>query len=230
MKINTLIVAAVSLVCISSQVYSDQKHSISSVSSHPASQEWVQQQITLLTTQVQQQIALLTTQLTPSDWNAACSSGSPANPGGCFGNVSSAAFAKINAGIGGFITIANINTTNAPAGSVFIKAFFAGTNTPVSATNLTVTSSNIARCGVYLQQGTGTDTLYGGSINTSTTNGDTAGPVAAHPIVVNTGTVVIGLYSGSNTPAPPQQPLYLVCAGVTGNGATAASIAGITAI
>jgi hypothetical protein len=224
MKKTSLVVAVMSLTCIASQVYANQKQPIATGTSHPASKEWVLEQI-----------ASLNTQLTTPDWNAVCTSGSPASSSGCFGNVSSSAFTKINNGIGGFTTVANINTTNAPAGSVFIKAFYAGTNTPVGSTYISVTlaSGNIARCGIYLQQGTGLDTLYGGSINTTISNGDTAGPVAAHPVVINSSTVAIGLYSGSNTPAPPQLPLYLVCAGVNSNGASAASLSGagvITAV
>jgi hypothetical protein len=91
---------------------------------------------------------------------------------------------------------------------------------------VTVSTGHIARCGVYLQQGTGLDTLYGGSINTATTNVATAGPVTAHPVTVNSGSVTIGIFYGTNAPAPLKQPIYLVCAGVSSNGATAASIAG----
>lgn len=216
MKKKSLVLAVISLTCLCSQVYSASRQPTTGPT-HPASQEWVLQQI-----------AALNTQLTAADWNAVCSSGSPANSSGCFGNISSSAFAKVNTGIGGFITVANIDTTNAPAGSVFIKSFFGGTNTPASSTYIAVTlsSGNIARCGVYMQQGTGLDVLFGGSINTSITNGDTAGPVAAHPVVIHSGTVDIGLFSGGNTRALPQQPLYLVCAGVTSNGATAASLSG----
>lgn len=184
-------------------------------SSVPASKEWVLQQI-----------AAANTQLTQADWSAVCTNGSPANVGGCFGSASSGAFAKISRGLGGFATLANIDTANSPAGSVFVKAFFADTNTPVSTASIAVTlsSGNIARCGIFLQQGTGLDTV-GASIDTSVVNSSTGGPsIVAHPITINAATVAVPMFTGAGTVAEPKQPLYLVCMGVASNGATAASL------
>lgn len=175
----------------------------------------------------------IATTLSAADWTKACSSGSPTDAAGCYGNVNALGFAKVNRFTGGFLTVANINASNAPANSVYIKAFYAGTNTPQKPESITVTlnKGSAARCGVYLQQGTGLDTLYSGSINTSTDNDSTAGPVAAHPVTVNSDSVTIGVYTGGNT-FNPQQPLYLICAGVeTCDGSTSMSILGeITAL
>jgi hypothetical protein len=169
----------------------------------------------------------IATTLSAADWAKACSSGSPNDAAGCYGNPNSLGFAKVNRFTGGFLTVANVDPTDAPANSIYIKAFYAGTNTPQTpgSISVTLTANNMARCGLYMQQGTGLDTLYSGSINSSTSNNSTAGPVAAHPVTVNAGSVIIGVYSPGDSDVNPQQPLYLVCGGVeTCDGSTAASI------
>ena len=189
---------------------------------NPASKEWVLQQIA-----ANQRV------LSAADWNAVCTSGSPTSSSGCYGNVSSAAFVKVSDRLGGFTTYANINPINATS-SVFIKAFFGGTNVPVNANFLQVTLTNsAARCGLFTQMGQGLG-VPGVSTSAPTSgNSDGGQPNGASVISINNTTSSSVYYNnnsfgGTLTPVtgPAQSnPLYLVCAGYNPNdGSTAASI------
>ena len=172
-----------------------------------------------------------TSTLTAADWTALCASGSPADSTGCYGNVNSTAFTKVNQGTGGFLTYANINPANAPAGSLFVKAFYAGTNLPTAgnAIALSILATNVARCGLYIQQGTGVDS-GGPSMNNSTVGEGLVftGPVVVgHPVTVTYASPFsypVYPSEATGTFAPPQ-PLYMVCAGVNvSDGLTSESI------
>jgi hypothetical protein len=192
--------------------------------SNPASKEWVMQQIA-----ANQRV------LTAADWAAVCTSGSPTSTGGCYGNVSSAAFTKVSGRLGGFTTYANINLANV-ASSVFIKSFLGGTNIPVNANYFQINISNsAARCGVYTQAGFG---LGIPGVATSTpSSGSDAGlqPNNASVISINNALSNDVFYNNQGSPSTvggPQQsdPLYLVCAGYNpANGSSAASI-NVTAV
>jgi hypothetical protein len=191
---------------------------------HPASKEWVLQQI-----------AANSPLLTAADWSAVCASGSPAGASGCYGNASSAAFAKVSNLVGGFNRYANINPVNAPS-SVFIKAFFAGTNTPAQATNLNVHVINsAARCALFTQVGHGLG--LGGISTTNPSSGSTSSAFTilhAVSFVTINNTTSTGLYYNaenigtgvtplSNVAVP--NPIYLLCAGYnTTDGSTAAPV------
>lgn len=163
-------------------------------------------------------------------WNAACTTGSPSQSSGCFGNVSSTAFDKINTAVGGFTTYANINPVNAP-GSVFIKAFLAGTNIPVGTQYLSVTLSNssAARCALFTQSGLGIGPM--GISNMAPSNGSTSGsiPALTAPVVVainnTSSTNEIGYVSNPASPLLIPRPIYLLCVGYdTTDGATATTL------
>jgi len=190
---------------------------ITLATTNPASQEWVMKQIS---------IAVANTQsvLTAAEWNAVCTSGSPAGASGCFGNASSPAFTKLSTGLGGYTTYANIIPANAP-NSVFIKAFFAGTNTPASTQYLTVSIlGGAARCNLFAQSGMGISPIDGIA-------NQNAGPQAPAPTSINNFTYTAFLYN--NNPSIPvviSSPLYLLCVGYnTTDGATATTLTSATA-
>ena len=193
---------------------------------NPASKEWVLQQI-----------AANQPLLTAADWSAVCTSGSPSSATGCYGNASSAAFAKVSTRLGGFNRYANINPVNVPS-SVFIKAFFAGTNIPTQATNINLTVTGAARCALFTQVGLG---LGLGGISTSNPPSGQATPyyVVLHSVsflTINNATnnSTEGLMynnetvGGTGQPLSPvvvPNPIYLLCAGFDpANGSTASTI------
>ena len=197
---------------------------------NPASKEWVLQQI-----------AANQLQLTTADWNAVCSSGSPASASGCYGNVSSAAFTKVSDRLGGLTTYANINPKNVAA-SVFIKSFFGGTNVPVNANtfpgylNITLTNS-AARCALFTQAGAGLG-VPGVFTSIPTSGSSNNQPGGANVVSINSTTSNAvyfndGASSGTLTPvAGPSQsdPLYLVCVGYSPNDGSTAAAADVTAV
>ena len=166
-----------------------------------------------------------TSTLTAADWSAVCSSGSPTSAQGCFGEVSSSAFHRLDVGLGGFSTITGINTTESTApNSVFIKAFLASTNTPVSNEYITVTVPSfggMVRCANFAQAGIGISAAEG--INTSIPSDGTSsfsGPEAPHVLAMNaTSTQATTNYnynqnSGNSSPANISSPIYFICVGV----------------
>jgi hypothetical protein len=162
--------------------------------------------------------------LTAADWNAVCTTGTPAGANGCFGNASSAAFAKLSTGLGGYTTYANIIPANA-ANSVFIKAFFAGTNTPASTQYLTVSIlGGAARCNLFAQAGMGISPVDG-------IGNQDIGPEAPAPTSINNFTYTNFLYnSNPSIPVVTASPLYLLCVGYnTTDGATATTLTTATA-
>ncbi len=180
---------------------------------NPASQDWVGKNYR--------------PQLSAAVWDAACSSGTTESSEGCYGNVSSSAFGLINQAVGGFTSLANINATNAPNNSVFIKAFFAGTNTPVSGTDITVnhTAVDAARCSLFSQAGNGVNL-----IETRVVNGSISDPEATRITVITSAGSTISYAQGANSVAI-NSPLYLVCAGVSiADGSTSAALSGVTAV
>jgi len=205
------------------------------LAANPASQDWVMQQLAIAVNNAQ-------AKLTATEWNAVCTSGSPNSATGCFGNASSAAFAKLSMGVGGFTEYAGINPANVP-NSVFIKAFFAGTNIPTqpnSGSNrylkVTVTPGAV-RCNLFTQAGLGINTISG-IANNMPANGSvngfaTSGPQSAGMIAINNTTSTSDLLDNSNYPNAINvpNPVYLLCVGYnTTDGSTAASLAGITAV
>lgn len=192
---------------------------------NPASKEWVLQQL-----------AANGPVLTTSDWNAVCSTGSPSSQAGCYGNASSAAFAKLSKYTGGFLRYANIKPANVSS-SIFVKAFFAGTNTPAQLHNLVVTATNnAARCALFTQAGQGLG--LGGISTTNPTSGNTSSEfVVLHAVsfvtLNNISTSVIyynneSIGGGSSAPLSAvniPKPIYLLCAGFsTTDGSTAAPL------
>jgi hypothetical protein len=194
---------------------------------NPASQEWVLQQI-----------AANQTLLTASDWEAACTSGSPSSSTGCYGNANSAAFTKISNSLGGFTRYANINPVNAP-NSIFIKSFFAGTNIPAQPVNLNVTVTGAARCALFTQVGQG---LGLGGVSTSNPPSGQATPyyVILHTVsffTINNATnnsstdgVMYNNEDAGGTSQPMSSvvipnPIYFLCAGFNpSDGSTASTI------
>lgn len=196
---------------------------------NPASKEWVLQQI-----------AANSPLLTAADWSAACTSGSPSSAAGCYGNASSAAFARVSNVIGGFNRIANINPVNAPS-SVFIKAFFAGTNTPAQASSLVVNVVNsAARCALFSQVGHGLG--LGGISTTNPVSGSTStaytilhavsfvtinNTTSTSDIYYNAENIGTGVTPLSNVVIP--NPIYLLCVGYNTTDGTTAAPVSITA-
>ncbi len=191
---------------------------------HPASKEWVLQQI-----------AANSLLLSAADWSAVCTSGSPASASGCYGNANSATFTRVSKVVGGFNRYANINPVNAPS-SVFIKAFFAGTNTPAQAAHLNVHVINsAARCALFTQVGHGLG--LGGVSTTNPISNHTSGPdgvlhtvsfvtinnTTSTDIYYNNESIGTGVTPLSNVVIP--HPIYLLCVGYnTTDGTTAAPI------
>ena len=171
--------------------------------------------------------------LVTADWTAVCTSGSPATDTGCLGNTSSPAFHVISNGTGGFTSWANIQPQNAPE-SIFIKAFLAGTNTPIAPPNISINvPQGAARCALFTTQGEAI-----GDNGISNLN-PTPGSVLEQPapvgliIALNMST---GGFSYEQPPAPfeadPEDPIYVMCVAYDPtDGSSAAPTAGsITAI
>jgi hypothetical protein len=194
---------------------------------NPASKEWVLQQI-----------AANQTLLTASDWEALCTTGSSMSSTGCYGNASSPAFAKVSNSLGGFTRYANINPVNAP-NSIFIKSFFAGTNTPAQPFNLNVTVTGAARCALFTQVGNGLG-LGGVSTSNPPSGQATTYYVVLHAVsfvTINNATnnsqnngIMYNYESvgGTGQPLSPvviPNPIYLLCAGFNpADGSTASTI------
>ena len=189
---------------------------------NPASKEWVLEQI-----------AANPQQLTSADWNAICASGSVASSTGCYGNVTSAAFQKVSDYVGGFTRYANINPQNIPS-SVFVKAFFGGTNIPAQATNLNLTvNGGAARCALFTRNGYG---IGPAGVNSSvpTSGSDSGAFVPPMTLTVesinnaNNGFAYNGFSPNpsSTVGGPPgQDPIYLLCVGYNAtDGSTATSV------
>jgi len=190
--------------------------------SNPASKEWV-------TNQINNAFQNSQPFLTAAGWNAACSSGTPSSPTGCYGNASSTGFMRLSNSLGGYTSYADINPVNA-SNSVFIKAFFAGTNTPVDPNHLSVSVGSHARCALFTQSGTGINP--GGVSNFIPSNGSTTGqyvPPQAVDILDFNGSATFG-YNSNGLPFSLSNPLYWVCVGYNGtDGTTAATIVNATA-
>lgn len=214
---------AASLICLLSSLPAFAM--TTTYAANPASKEWVMQQI-----------AANLQPLTSSDWNAICTSGSASSATGCYGNVTSAAFVKINNYVGGFTRYTNINPVNAPS-SIFVKAFLGGTNTPTSANNISVNvSSSAARCVLYTQNGFA---LGPSGVNTSSPgNGSTTGafvpPMAVLVTAINNTTNDVPYNDAPSTAnvggSPNQDPIYLICAGYNASDGTTAATVNVTAI
>lgn len=191
------------------------------MAANPASQDWVLRQITLNT----------------SDWYAVCQQGSASSPSGCYGNVASPAFIKLSDRLGGYLTYANINPVNAP-GSVFIKAFLGGTNTPAALANILVTVTNsAARCALFTTQGGGLGPQGVSNENPTSGNVSNSLPPPHAPVLTsfNNASTNMAYANSFFIPAAPvvlPAPIYLLCVGYDpANGYTAASIANnVTAV
>jgi hypothetical protein len=196
-----------------------------SYAANPVSKEWVMQQIST-------NIATLTA----ADWNAICTSGSPASSTGCYGSVNSAGFLKISNNIGGFIRYANINPVNVP-NSVYVKAFLGGTNTPISTSTIAVNViSSAARCVVLTQEGFG---IGPGGVNASSPgNGTDTGaftpPSSLVILTINNENTTLpynqASFAATNVGGPPSSdPIYLLCAGYNATDGTTATATTVTA-
>ncbi len=194
--------------------------------STPASKEWVLQQIA---TSLQKPLAA-------TDWNAICTSGSPTSSAGCYGNVTSAAFVKVNNQVGGFTRFSNINPVNSPS-SVFVKAFLGGTNTPALANNITVTvSSSAARCVLFTQNGfpIGPGGINASSPSNGTETGAFVPPMAVSVSAINNTSLPITYNSAPDAFAtvggsPNSDPIYLLCVGYNASDGTTAAAINVTA-
>lgn len=110
MKRISLLLTSMALVC--STVFAGQNTVTGPT--HPASKEWVLEQLA----------NFAPTSLTAQDWAAACDSGSPTSATGCYGNIASSGFAKLNKiiGGGGFTDQIDIPVASVP-NSFFIQQF-----------------------------------------------------------------------------------------------------------
>jgi hypothetical protein len=144
-KLSLLLVA--SIACAVSNVYANKSPS---ASTHPATKEWVLEQLANFSP----------TSLTAADWAAACTSGTPTGVSGCLGNISSAAFAKLNKiiGAGGFTDQVNIPVTNVP-NSIFIQQYNGGSSHVSGSNTPTIhnTSAAGASCAYFSTQGANLD-------------------------------------------------------------------------
>ena len=68
-------------------------------------------------------------QLTAADWAAVCTSGSPSAATGCYGNIGSTQYMKIDRILRGFSAIANVQIVSTP-NSIFIQQYGPGSNVP----------------------------------------------------------------------------------------------------
>lgn len=210
---------------------------LSSAAPNPASQDWVRKEIATAIQKIQPSAGTLTA----ADWSAVCVTGSVSSAGGCFGNASSAAFARLNNGLGGFTSYAGINTAGEPVpNSVFIKAFLAGTNTPLDLQTLNVdlpVSGGMVRCDLFTQAGNGISGPEGISSEIpGDGNGNFTGPQAPHVITINATTIAVTAYgvtynNNNNNPNPanPSAPLYFMCVGVSStSGSTPIAVGNIS--
>lgn len=145
MKKTFFVLTVASLVGITSQVYADKVQSISLGESQSASKEWVLQQLANLPSST----------LTSADWANACTSGTPEGDHGCFGNISSSTFARINKIVGGFTDKVNIPITNV-ANSIFIQQYNGGSGHVSGFDTPTIhnLSKSGASCSYFTTQGT----------------------------------------------------------------------------
>jgi hypothetical protein len=191
----------------------------------PASKEWVMQQI-----------AASLAPVTAADWNALCTSGLPTSATGCYGNIASAAFTKINNAIGGFTRTANINPVSA-ANSLFVKAFLGGTNVPVSNSTISVSvTSGAARCIIFTQQAfaIGPGGVNSSSPSSGAETGAFVPPTALTIEAINTDTTTLAYNQAPfSSPtvggSPNTDPLYLLCVGYSATDGTTASPITVTA-
>lgn len=147
MKRNFILAGVASLVLASSCVYADR--TAEKGPTHPASQEWVLAQLANFTGQ----------HLTAADWAAVCETGSPTSANGCYGNIASSAFAKLNAviGAGGFTDQIDMPVTSTP-NSVFIQQFNGNSAVPSTAgqspqVKIPSTGSAAAMCAYFTTAG-----------------------------------------------------------------------------
>jgi len=218
MKIKSHLIKTLSVALFS---ISSLSHAASTT---PASKEWVLKQIALAISQIQ---------ITAQDWANLCNTGSPTNSSGCYGNVSSASFTTIDNNLGGFTTYANINPANGATNSVFVKAFLAGTNTPVSSTTITVAvHPGAARCALFTQAGGGigprgisSDNPVNGSTTTSDPPPHTPSVIAINNASTSSTVFYNNTFVAPQSPANVPHPIYLLCVGYNPNdGSSAASI------
>lgn len=209
MKRISLLLTSVALVC--STAFAGQKTIPGST--HPASQEWVLQQLANYSP----------SSLTAQDWAAACDSGSPTSATGCYGNIASSAFAKINKiiGGGGFTDQINLPATSTP-NSIFIQQFNGNSALPsVTGQSPQIkipASSAPAMCAFFATNGAnlsyegmvlGDTCEVGGGIkdvtnsNTFTTVYNTASDCVINaPVVVTYYVVCVGYHTTNSTTAP----------------------------
>lgn len=193
----------------------------------PASQDWVLAQL-----------AKINTTLTAADWAAVCNEGSsPDTPTGCYGSVNTSAFTKLDNGLRGFSSLANININLASSTSdIYIKAFLANTNLPVAPNAIAVSVTNaMVRCTLYVQKGMGINSDNG--LNTEILSPGNSNRTAAQaPYIATINSQANVLFYYNNNPnsgtANPPDPIYLICVGVdASDGYTPVSIAeAITAV
>lgn len=168
--------------------------------------------------------------LTAADWEAACTTGTPAQAGGCFGNISSPAFAKINAALGGFSSMANLPIANVPR-SLYLVQFFGDSQNTLNPSQvdvfLTISGSIAASCVLAVTEGSevgyngvqnctkgitaGSSTINNMQNKVTTIQGPTGVAVTSHQqyqSCSNTGT-------GAARYSPVNVPMYLVCIGNT---------------
>lgn len=171
--------------------------------------------------------------LTAANWAAVCTTGSPTAATGCLGNASSDAFTTVSNGTGGFTTWANIQPKDAPE-SVFIKAFLASTNTPVSPPNIIISVPNgAARCSLFTTAGQSIG--ISGINNLNPTPGNAMEQLAPFGVIIALN-MATGGFTYEHPPVPfeadPPSPIYVMCVAYDPvDGATATSTAAtITAI
>jgi hypothetical protein len=192
---------------------------------NPASKEYVMQEI-----------ANSLQPLATSDWNAICSSGTATSATGCYGNVISAAFVKINNYTGGFTRYTNTNPVNAPS-SVFVKSFLGGTNTPASTSTINVAvNGSAARCVLFTQNGLaiGPAGVNASSPGNGTTSGAFVPPIAVIVTAINNTSANLAYNQAPYAFAtvggsPNSDPIYLLCVGYNANDNTTAAAISVTA-
>lgn len=217
MKLNSLALTIISLACISAQVYAKQNQSNTTGPTHPASQEWVLQQLANFSP----------TQLSSQDWSNLCSSGSITN--GCYVNctTSKAAACTRVLGIAHAAIIDGIPTPIVDSG-MYVKALTPGGSSSVYGPFLQQTSGNTSFCtlhdvsGVYISnRGTYSENGTSGPdvVQYRNTSPSSSGKYYSQSDIDGTPNY-IPLYQSDELGdgLPIGQTFYMICLGATRSG------------
>ena len=211
------------LAKIACAVFATMSFTSNAAAPNPASQKWVER--------------YAVPQLEAADWAAVCSSGTPTSQSGCFGNIFSAHFAKLNAGLQGVASYFNIPLSNVE-NSVFIQQYFGDSSIPTALTGsnalITNNSPNHAKCTMYTAQGI---PLGGTGVNNcnKTPGNSSQNYYIYYAFIPSTAIDANLIYQECNSSNPSGDgytpvinPVYMICFGLTNAGATA-SLQGISA-